>query len=76
MINLVQFIVRNISRTVPGIFQHGPQALYSFLFVIGIFFRLEFIQIKPVDFILGGPWNRSFDPILVPIFLRRSFPNE
>ena len=78
MFNLLQSIIRNANRTVfnEGIFQRSLRALYSCLFIIGIFARVGVYSIKASGFYIRGPWNSSVNPIFVPIFLRWSYLNE
>ncbi len=64
MSNLVQRIIRNTSRTVlhEGIFQHSLRALYSCLFVNGIFAPVGAYLIKANGFSTWGtmePFVRS-----------------
>lgn len=56
MTNLLPFITRNTSHTVlhEGIFQHSLRALYSCLFVIGIFAPVVAYSIKASGFYILG----------------------
>jgi len=78
MTNLVQPIIRNTSRAVPdeGIFQRSIQALYSCLFVSGIFAPVGAYSISASGFYIRGAVKPFVQSDFCFNILRWSFLNE